>query len=163
VIPELFRKLLRKGRPNRTSIGSDGWEIDAPQAFPVFLRSLPSLFDADSLLYLEDTDTPPPILGFLREHETGDKARIPGGTLFPKPNVFYVPITTESVDGLASLLESTQGAPVPTHVHVNDSAGLALQWYDASAGDPMLVRASVDAGRIIAFCERIGSSHRRRG
>ncbi len=161
MIRELFAAIFRRARSNRPSIGSDAWEIDPPREFPVFLRSLPVLLDADSILYLEDSGTPPSIEEFLRDHGTTSKARIPGGTLFPKPNVFHVPMSVENLDGLASLLESTDTASIPTHVHVYDDSGLALQWYDACAGDPILIRSSVDVERVSAFCEAVGSGWRR--
>jgi len=138
-----------------------GWEVGAPQDFAVFLRALPLLFSSPHwVLYLEAADTPPSIQTYLREHGTGSETRIPGGTLFPKPEVFHLPIAVETVVGLASLLESIPATSPPTHVHVYSDEGVALEWYDASAGDPLRLSESLDPERIAEFCERIGCSYR---
>jgi hypothetical protein len=151
--------MIRKG----TATIADGLKIDAPRQFFSFLRSLASLFGPDCVLYLEGGGTPPSVKSFLQEHKANENGRLPGGTLLPTPDVFHVSITPETMDGLASLLESEQEEGLPTHLHVYDSSGIALQWYDASAGDSILVRASLDGAKLAEFCETIGSSppHRR--
>jgi len=148
-------------RPIEGSANAKRWEVDAPRDFAGFLRALPVLFDSPRwVLYLEGTDTPPLIETYLRQHGTGSGRRMPGGTLLPKPEVFHLPITTETVAELASLLESIPSNSPPTHVHVYGDEGVALEWYDASAGDPMHLSEPLDPERIAEFCERIGCSYR---
>lgn len=152
---------MRRNRHNEGSTNAMRWEIDAPRDFAAFLRALPVLFSPPHwVLYFEEADTPPSIEAYLREHGTGSRTRIRGGTLLPTPEVFHLPLTTETVAELASLHETIQANLPPTHVHVYNDEGVALEWYDASAGDPIFLSEALDPERIAEFCERIGCSYR---
>ena len=136
------------------------WEVGAPRSFPAFLRSLAPLFPDNAVLYFEGGDTTPEIRSYLEARKAEEKFKIPGGTIWPSPETFHMPLTGANLEGLAALLEKKLVPDVCEHVHVYSGTVVLLQWYDASAGDPILISKGIPEERVKVFCDALHVAYR---
>ena len=73
------------------------WEVSSPKDYPRFLQLLPALVPVGSTLYLEGTNMAQDVKTYLRAHPAQPDMAIPRGTIWPKPQCFHMPITTENI------------------------------------------------------------------
>ena len=159
----ILRRVIQLLRPRRGLAHSDHWEITAPSSLAGLFRALPAVFEDEAILYLESNGTPAKIKRYLNERRSLSTLRIKGGTVLPTPEVFRLPLTAENVDGLAQLLESERNVGICTHVHVYRGDAVLLEWYDASAGDPVLIDSSVPERIISSLCATLGCEYHWKG
>jgi hypothetical protein len=64
-------------------------------------------------------------------------------------------ITDENMQELAELINKTPAA-IPTHLQAYCGDEVLLQWFDASARDPIFVSHDISQSAVQAFCDRLG-------
>jgi len=134
------------------------WKVSVPSSLAQFLRALCALMPDGSVFYVECGGFPRADKDFFRERGLPEKMCVPGGTLFLGPDEFFhLSLTVENMEDLAALWRNEPG--LPTHIHVYRGGEMLLQWFDASAGDPMFLSKSIPADRVRDFCADIGSGH----
>src|ERR1035437_1312955 len=88
-------------------LGKDAaWEVSPAHDFPSLLRALPLLLPNDAVLYLEGGSPPRDIKAFLDAHCAPERTHLAMGTIWPRPQIFHLPATTENLTKLAVLRRS---------------------------------------------------------
>ena len=132
------------------------WKVTPARDLPSFLCALPDLVPDGAILYIESGGTPPKDLRvFLEARQVQDETTISGGTLFPKPKIYRISITTENVEGIASI-EEKHPTPIGTiHLHVYREHTIFLLSYDAFL-DPFWISKRISEDKVKAFCQVLG-------
>ena len=131
------------------------WEVGSPGDSALFFRSLPTLFSAQAVLYLEGQPTED-VRSFLGQRPAQAVANVARGTIWPRPRVFHIPLTIDNMTGLAALAEQHSELEIADHVHVYEGERVLLEWHDALLDDPFLVSKSVPVERLEGFCKLLG-------
>jgi hypothetical protein len=87
-------------------------------------------------------------------------ANITKGTIWPRPDVYHLPLTVDVVEALAAYLAAHPVGHFCSHCHVYREQELLLQWYDAFS-DPIYLADSIEPAQALAFAKAFGSSCKR--
>lgn len=155
----LASRLIAMIFPRRGVRKHDHWEVSAAPSLTAFFRALPKAFGEQATLYLEGTNTPAPLKTYLEKRRAQSTFRIPGGTILPRPEIFRLSLNHEHVAGFVELVNSEGEDNVCSHIHVYQANTVLLEWYDASAGDPIVVTGSIPEETIAALCQDCGSEY----
>ena len=143
------------------SLGRDAaWEVSAVSDLPAFLRALPRLLAPDSVLYLEDGTPPKKIKAFLDSHCLPEISRLAMGTIWPKPQTFHLPATTENLDKLAELAEKVVAPQVAVHLHAYAHGRVLLEWYDAFGKAPFYLSGAIPEDNVKDFCSALSLTYK---
>ena len=149
-LARLFRA-APKDHLQGASLGAErAWSVTQITDHAAFLRALPHLVPPGSVLYLEGVYSDA-IIDYLRRHPAEHRLKIAGGTIWPKPQCFHLPITEETALNLGGLSQSCAAPEVCAHLHVYRGDQVLASWYDAFT-DPLRVSASIPENRIQEFC-----------
>jgi hypothetical protein len=135
-----------------------GWEVSGIISAQKFFSALPEILALPANLCFEGTSISPDVQSFFASHAASQILQIPPGTIWPKPSVFHVRATEQSLHQLASLAERHAEPEICDHFHAYDGNQGLMQWYDAFSGDPLLVDESVGEMKVQAFCRKLGVS-----
>lgn len=133
------------------------WCVGATKDVERFVRALPSLVPADSIVYFEDT-AEPHVKRYLESVSIPSQARVAIGTIWPRPDCYHVPLTPETMEALAAFLDETPAGYFCSHCHVYRGDVVLLQWHDAFTNVPMYISRTIDREAVAAFAARLGSS-----
>jgi hypothetical protein len=134
------------------------WEVSGEPTLPSFLKATPELVGQDATLYIEGRP-PRDVAEYLAARSVDSPAHIAKGTIIPWPRCFHMPVTVEGLAGLASLVDKYIIAEVLDHLHVYDSDGLLLEWYDACCLDSFYASMRIPEVRLEEFCRRTGMTY----
>jgi len=70
--------------------------------------------------------------------------------------MFHLPVTDENLRQLEGVIASSDAGAIPSHVQAYNGETILLQWFDASARDPIFVSRKIPESVLREFCERIG-------
>jgi hypothetical protein len=87
---------------------------------------------------------------FLRGREWAVRVKIAYGTIWPRPDVHHIPMTTNNRESLAALIDSESLAHPCNHLHVYRDDQMLLQWHDAWF-DPILISTGVPEQLVAQF------------
>jgi hypothetical protein len=132
------------------------WEVSPPDwaAVPDFLRLLPTLMPSGSVLYLEGRPASA-VRAYLEARAATDTTKVAMGTIWPRPLVFHVGMTTSCLEGLAQLVEQHGWHEFAHHLHVYQGTQVLLEWYDFP-DDPFWVSQTLPEDAVSEFCSRLG-------
>jgi len=136
------------------------WEMSGKTDFPSLLTALPGLLSEESILYFEGGSPRGELQGFLQAQAVPERAHVAYGTIWPKPRVFHVPATPETMNRLADLTRSCAYPELAIHFHVYRDRSVLLEWHDAFT-QPMLLSGEFPEERVRAFAERLRMSYKR--
>lgn len=122
--------------------------------FSEFLRHLPNLAPSNFILCLEGVDVPD-IESYLQKQLAIYENETNQGFLKMRPKVFYMLITEENLQGLASLSERYAEPEVCSHLRVYRNDKIILFWHDVPS-DPFYVASEIDEATLRKFCGALG-------
>jgi hypothetical protein len=160
----LWRRLFGEREAGRKGISLDAddvWEVGAPRDAAAFIRALPELLPEGTLLYLEGRPTSREAAAFLEAHRVAPQAELARGTIWPKPKTFHLPMSQDTIAGLARLFECHASPEICDHFHAYRETQVLLCWYDAFYDDPVLVRGDIPEESVRRFCQRLGVTYAR--
>ncbi len=135
------------------------WEISSPKDNVQFLQLLSELLPLGSTLYLEGTTIAEDVKAYLKARPARPEMAIPRGTIWPKPQCFHMPITTENTAGLIDLSEHHAEPEICSHLHAYHNGQMYLFWYDAFFAGPkefLYLSQKIPEWKIEEFCEKLG-------
>lgn len=133
------------------------WRISRVPDFPTFLRNLPILVPADSVLCLEGTPADD-VEVFLSERPAIYPNQLDQGFLSMRQKLYYVPATHENLQGLADLAEHHAEPEICDHLRVYYEGKAILAWHDI-IDDPMDIDSQVDESSVNAFSKELGTTY----
>jgi hypothetical protein len=161
ILAKLFGASSR-GELKGIALGRDAtWEVSPARDFPSLLRALPLLVPNDAVLYLEGASPPQDIKVFLDAHCVPERAHVAMGTIWPKPQTFHLPASTENLTGLAALAEKCAAMQIAVHLHVYSQSGVLLEWYDAFWKDPFYLSGAIPEDRVRTFSSALGLAYKK--
>jgi hypothetical protein len=95
-------------------------------------------------------------LDFLNAHKVEAGVKLPRGTLLPRSEMFHLPVSEENLRQLDNVIASSDAGGIPTHVQAYNGDSILLQWFDASARDPIFVSKKISEDALKAFCAKLG-------
>jgi len=134
------------------------YELSAPEDHALFIQSLGSLLPADAVLYLEGVSIDPDVVRLLEDWSCAERLKIARGTLWPKPQVFHVPMGPEVTQQLAALFEHHASPEICDHFHAYHLKRVLLQWHDAFFDDPLLLAGTFAEAQVRDFCGTVDCS-----
>jgi hypothetical protein len=137
------------------------WELSGATDFPSLLPALTALLPEGCVLYFEGGSPSGELADFLREHAVPERAHVAYGTIWPRPSVFHVPATADTIRRLAELMYSRAAPELAIHFHVYQDQTVLLESYDAF-DQPMGLARVFSEDQVRLFAERLGMSHKRR-
>jgi len=132
------------------------WEVSSVD-FYEFLGQLPYLAPSDSVLCLEGVDVSD-IEAYLQKRPAIYENETNQGFLKMRPKIFYIPITEENLQGLASLSERYAEPEVCSHLRVYRNGKIILSWHDLPS-DPFYVVKEIDEAALRMFCSNLGCEY----
>src|SRR2546426_5727859 len=118
------------------SLGKDAcWQVSPVRDLPSLLEALPRILPHGAILYLEDGTPPKEISAFLNSHCIPEETHLAMGTVWPKPQTFHLPATTENLIQLAKLTSQCSAMAIAVHLHIYHHGKVLLEWYDAFGKD----------------------------
>ena len=149
-VPKEERNGIRLDEP-------DPWRVSPTKDVERFLRALPSLVPDGSIAYFEDT-AESHVAEYLRQVSIPGEAQLAVGTLWPKPDIYHVPVTVDSMQALATFLEEhPAGVLFCSHCHAYRNGLVLVQWHDAFIDDPIYISRTIGPEVVSAFAQTLGS------
>ncbi len=130
------------------------WELSGETDFPSLLTALPDLLPQQCVLYFEGGSPSGELLEFLRAHAVPERTHVAYGTIWPKPTVFHLPATTETMGRLAELTRFCAYPELAIHFHVYQSQSVLLEWHDVFT-QPLLLSGELPEQSIRTFAQRL--------
>lgn len=156
---ENARRIRAKSRSDGIVLGAPpAWEVAAPKNTTLFLRTLPSSFSSDCVLYLEGYPDDR-LREYLEQRPATNTTEVAKGTVWPRPQIFHMPTTPENIEGLALVVENLHPSDIADHLHVYRGNEVLLQCYDFFAGCPILLSRSLPEDKIRSFCEALQTTY----
>ena len=134
----------------------DCWVVTAPKDFSQFLLNVAQLLPPGSVLCIEACCSPRPVLDFLNARKVEPTIKLPRGTLLPRSEMFHLPVTEENLRQLDKVIAASDAGASPTHVQAYNGDSILLQWFDASAPDPIFVSKKIPENALREFCAKGG-------
>jgi hypothetical protein len=128
------------------------WEV-TPADLREFLDELHAFVPSGSVLCLEGVYAPD-IERYLIVRPGPFENKTNQGFLKMRPKVFFMPITAENLQGLASLSSVHAEPEVCSHLRVYRDEAIILSWHDLP-GDPFYVASAIDEAALRKFCEAL--------
>jgi|ERR1043166_2584933 hypothetical protein len=149
-----FARLFRaapKDHLRGASLGAErAWSITRITDPGTFVQALPRLVPPGSILYLEGVYSDE-IIDYLRQHTAEHTLKIAGGTIWPKPQCFHLPITDQTALDLARVSQGHVAPEICAHLHIYRDDQVLASWYDAFS-DPLRISTSIPENQIQDFC-----------
>jgi hypothetical protein len=139
-------------------LGIPVWKVSSPKDFTSFLRALIYMLPPDSIAYFEGGSPSKELRAFFKERAIPEVSHIEIGTIWPRPEVFHIPATSENLLCLAAIAERCAKPQVAIHFHIYRNNRVLLQWYDAFF-DPMFISKEIAEDKIKKFCANLAVSY----
>lgn len=136
---------------------TEPWCVSPTKDVERFVRALPSLVPAESIVYFEDT-AEPHVKRYLERVAVPSQTRLAIGTIWPRPDCYHVPLTPETMEALATFLEQAPAGYFCAHCHVYRNDVVLLEWHDAFTKVPMYVSRTLDRHTVAMFATALGCS-----
>ena len=143
-------------KTERYLASGDCWAVTSPKDFSQFLLNVSQLLPPGSVLCIEACCSARPVLDFLNAHKVEAGVKLPRGTLLPRSEMFHLPVSEENLRQLDNVIASSDAGGIPTHVQAYNGDSILLQWFDASAGDPIFVSKKIPENVLREFCAKLG-------
>jgi|SoiMethySBSTD1v2_1073268.scaffolds.fasta_scaffold00503_39 hypothetical protein len=136
---------------------AEPWRVSPIRDVERFLRALPALMPHGAIAYFEDT-AEPHVRRYLQSVSVAAQARVAVGTIWPRPDCYHVPVTTEAMAALASFLDKNPAGYFCAHCHVYRDGLVLLEWHDAFINEPMYLSRTVSEEAVVRFAHTLGCS-----
>lgn len=133
------------------------WEVSGETDFPSLLTALLDLLPEGSILYFEGGSPSGALLEFLREREIPERAHVAYGTIWPRPRVFHLPATPQTMRVLVEITRSCAYPELAIHFHVYRDQRVLLEWHDAFT-QPMMLSGDLPEQKVRTFAEKLSMS-----
>jgi hypothetical protein len=131
------------------------WRVSGVRDLPAFLRALPALLPADSILRLELDAPDEDVARFLTQFAIQSTMTRNRGTLWPSSELHHVPIRPDVMATLAELAEVRAEHDVAEHMIAYRGDEILLEWYDAIF-DPIFISRAIGEGALSVFARSVG-------
>ena len=132
------------------------WNV-APAELTKFLEELYAFVPSNSLLCLDGVYAPD-IECYLKERPSSFENQTNQGFLRMRPKVYFMPITAENLQGLATLASVHAEPEVCSHLRVYRDETIILSWHDLP-DDPFYVSTEIDETAVMRFCHALGCQY----
>jgi len=156
----LERTASMNGVPNMPT-SETGWEVTGITSAEQFFSALAEILPLPAYLRFEGTSISPDIRAMLESNAVAPTLQIASGTIWPKPAVFHVLATVNSIREISELAGRHAESEICDHFHAYNESHLLMQWYDAF-DLPLLISDCIPEESVCGFCRRIGVSYTRR-
>ena len=129
------------------------WKV-TPADLTKFFEELHLFVPANSVLCLDGVYAPD-IECYLKERPSSFENKTNQGFLRMRPKVYFMPITAENLQGLATLASVHAEPEVCSHLRVYRVEKIILSWHDLPS-DPFYVATEIDETAVISFCNALG-------
>ena len=136
------------------------WEVSGETDFPSLLTALQDLLPKESVLYFEGGAPTGALLEFLRAQQVPERTHVAYGTIWPKPRVFHLPATPQTMRRLAEMTRSCAYPELAIHFHIYREQSVLLEWHDAFT-QPMLLSGELPEQEVRTFAERLSMSYKK--
>ena len=137
-------------------VGPPCWEV-TPADFTKFLEELHAFVPHGFVLCLEGVAASE-IEHYLEARPGPFENETNQGFLKLRPKIFFMPITADSLHGLASLSKSFAEPEVCSHLRIYHDETIILSWHDLPT-DPFYVTTTISEVALRRFCDAIGSQY----
>lgn len=158
VFARLFGAVPREERDGIRLTDAEPWRLGPTRDVQRFLRALPQLFPDGAVAYFEGT-AERHVTEYLRGLSIQPSVRVAVGTLWPKPDVYHVPLTPESMESVADFLQRNPAGYFCSHCHVYRDGVVLLQSHDAFISDPIYISRAIPRDAVDGFARALGSSY----
>jgi hypothetical protein len=156
-LARLFGAVPRDERKGIQLTDSDPWRVSPTKDVESFLRALPTLVPDGAVVYFEDT-AEPHVGRYLQRVSVPPVSHVAVGTIWPRPDSYHVPMTSDSMAALSTFLEQNPAGYFCSHCHVYRDGVVLLEWYDAFMDVPMYISRTVGDDAVAQFANVIGAS-----
>jgi hypothetical protein len=152
----------RLGIPTRAELSgitlalNDALEVPASRDLALLIRAC-GVMPAGSVLYLEGGTHPADVRQFLDAHQVSQPTKLAPHTIWPRPVVHHISITSETIEYVARVAETVAGPELCIHLCVYADDRVLVSAPDAP-GDPVLINRHLPDEIITAFAESLGFS-----
>jgi hypothetical protein len=161
LLSKIFGGVPREGMSGiRLDMTHPFWEVSGETDFPSLLTVLSDLLPEESILYFEGGSPSGALLEFLRAQEVPERAHVAYGTIWPKPRVYHLPGTPQTIRPLTEMTRSCAYPELAIHFHVYRGQSVLLEWHDAFT-QPMLLSGELPEQKVRTFGERLSMSYKR--
>jgi hypothetical protein len=113
---------------------ADAREIGYVTDLYKLLRAIDEAMPKDAVLYLEGTAIASDVASFLNSRDARDRREIKAHTLWPKPQVFHIPLAGDNLAEFRNLAENHAEPEVADHLVVYRGEDVLLWAHDAGHG-----------------------------
>ncbi len=131
------------------------WQVSAPGDEIVFIRNLHRLLGEGAYLVVEGTIAED-VKRFLKSCQPPTCPKIELDTIWPRPEVFHLPVSSANLEALADLMSRHALPEVCDHLKAYKGNHEIMAWYDAGWNDPCYVSEEVGEDRLAEFCRIVG-------
>ena len=158
LIAKIFGALSKDELAGASLTGDVLWQISNVKIASKFFRYMDLLLPENSIVFFEGTAVSQIIKDFYSSHPAGKTMRIRGGTIWPRPSSFHVPL--KYMKELAVLAENCAEFEICDHLHAYADSVVLLEWYDAWF-DPFYLAVQIAERQVSAFCELTGGANKK--
>ena len=137
----------------------DCWEVSGPKDFPSFFRGLIGFLPEGAIMRFELGKSRGKLAMFFTSKSITETIPIPKGTIWPKSQVFNIPVTDKNLLELSELTEKYAEPEVADHFHIYLDDDVLIDWYDAF-NDPMYVSKKISQDKIASFCDSLSMTYK---
>jgi len=135
------------------------WEVDGPKTFPELFHAFQGWSLPNLILYFEGGSPDTEINDFMAAYSIPEQAHVAVGTIWPRPKIFHVPASEDTLTKLAKIMEHHAEPELAIHFHVYQGTTLLLQWHDAFT-QPILISGTLAEEQVKSFADSIGKKYR---
>lgn len=136
------------------------WEVDGPKDFSSLFVALDGWLPEGSILYFEGGCLDEELKEFMRQHSISGQTHVAFGTIWPRPEVFHVPVTEEVLETLTRIMEHHAEPELAIHFHVYRHGTVLIEWHDAFSEKGMLLCGDFTEEQVKKFAEKLGSQYK---
>ncbi len=127
--------------------------------FYALLGAIDEAMPKNSVLCLEGTSVASDVVAFLEPRQASERPAIEANTLWPKPQLFHLPLADTNLNDLRSLAENHAEPEIADHLMVYRDGSVLLWAHDAGSGYVALSR-SLPEETIQHFRDALGTALR---
>ncbi len=137
-------------------IESPCWQLQ-PTDLSLFVAEITALCSGEAILCLEGVIAED-VESYLRARPSRLENETNQGFFKMRPKIYFMPITPESVRGLATLTENHAEPEVCDHLRVYNGEELILSWHDVP-DDPIYITSAIDEEALSKFCQNVNCEY----
>ena len=136
------------------------WELDGPKTFVELFNALQGWLPEGAILYFEGGSPDSEIDDFVTTYSISEQAHVAMGTIWPRPKVFHIPATMNTLTGLSKIMAHHAEPELAIHFHVYHNNSVLLEWHDAFL-QPMLLSGAIPEEQVRALADKTGKKIRK--